>query len=66
MANKTLFKSIIGKLLPATNAVNDERAPAYAFTPKQALAQYAVTGCLNSTFYAAAESQLAKVMKLCA
>ncbi len=30
MANKTLFKSIVGKLLPKTDAINDERAPAYA------------------------------------
>src|SRR2546426_2926748 len=65
MANKNLFKSIVGKLIPATDAVNDERAPAYAFTPKHALAQYAVTGCLNATFYATAEAQLAKVIELC-
>ncbi len=30
MANKTLFKSLIGKLIPATDAINEERAPAYA------------------------------------
>src|SRR6266567_2608307 len=65
MANKNLFKSIVGKLIPATDAVNDERAPAYAFTPKHALAQYAVTGCLNAMFYATAEAQLAKVIELC-
>lgn len=65
MANKNLFKSIIGKLIPATEAVNDERAPAYAFTPKHTLAQYAATGCLNSTFYASAEMQLQKVIELC-
>jgi 60 kDa SS-A/Ro ribonucleoprotein len=65
MANKNIFKSIKGMLLPATDVVNDERAPAYAFTPKHALAQYAATGCLNSTFYANAEDQLAKVIELC-
>jgi len=65
MANKNLFKSIVGKLIPATDAVNDERAPAYAFTPKHALAQYAATGCLNATFYATAETQLQKVIELC-
>jgi 60 kDa SS-A/Ro ribonucleoprotein len=64
MANKTLFNSIIGKLIPATDAHNDERAPAYAFTPEHALAQYAATGCLNSTFYASAEDQAATVLKL--
>ncbi|HLM56206.1 MAG TPA: hypothetical protein VK422_08735 [Pyrinomonadaceae bacterium] len=65
MANKSLFKSIIGKLVPAADAVNEERAPAYAFTPKHALAQYAATGCLNSTFYADASEQLSKVLELC-
>jgi 60 kDa SS-A/Ro ribonucleoprotein len=66
MANKTLFKSLIGKLIPATDAVNEERAPAYALSPKQQLAQYAATGCLNRTFYAGADEQLAKVLALCA
>ena len=64
MANKTLFSSTLGKLLPRTDAVNSEQAPAYAFTPKHALAQYAVTGCLNGTFYASAEAQLETVLKL--
>ena len=66
MANKTLFKSLIGKLIPATTAINEERAPAYALTPKHQLAQYAATGCLNRTFYATADEQLAKVLELCA
>jgi 60 kDa SS-A/Ro ribonucleoprotein len=66
MANKNLFKSIAGKMLPKTDALNGERAPAYAFEPKHALAQYAATGCLNRTFYASAEEQLAKVIELCA
>jgi 60 kDa SS-A/Ro ribonucleoprotein len=65
MANKNLFKSIVGKLIPATDALNDERAPAYAFTPRHALAQYAATGCLNATFYATAETQLKTVIELC-
>ena len=65
MANKTLFQSLIGKLLPATDAVNHERAPAYALAPRHALAQYAATGCLNATFYATAEEQLTKVLDLC-
>jgi 60 kDa SS-A/Ro ribonucleoprotein len=65
MANKNLFKSIIGKLIPAADASNEERAPAYALKPEHALAQYAATGCLNSTFYAGAEEQLSKVLELC-
>src|SRR6266852_2421122 len=66
MANKTLFKSLIGMLVPATDAINEERAPAYALSPKHQLAQYAATGCLNTTFYASADEQLAKVLELCA
>jgi 60 kDa SS-A/Ro ribonucleoprotein len=65
MANKNIFKSFAGKLIPATNAQNEENAPAYAFSPKQALAQYAATGCLNATFYAGAEDQVKKVLALC-
>src|SRR5712691_7675389 len=66
MANKTLFKSLIGRLMPTTDALNEERAPAYALSPKHQLAQYAATGCLNTTFYASADEQLAKVLELCA
>ena len=66
MANKTLFKSLTGKLVAATDAINEERAPAYALSPKHQLAQYAATGCLNKTFYAGAGEQLAKVLALCA
>ena len=66
MANKNLFKSLVGKLIPATNAINEERAPAYQLSPKHQLAQYAATGCLNTTFYATADEQLAKVLELCA
>ena len=65
MANKKLFKSLIGKLIPSTDALNSERAPAYAFSPRHALAQYAATGCLNSTFYASADEQLERVLELC-
>src|SRR5499426_581716 len=66
MANNTLFKSLIGKLMPATDAINEERAPAYALSSEAQLAQYAATGCLNTTFYATADEQLAKVLELCA
>jgi 60 kDa SS-A/Ro ribonucleoprotein len=65
MANKNLFKSLAGQLIPAANAVNEERAPAYALPPKHQLAQYAATGCMNATFYAGAEAQLANVLELC-
>ena len=66
MANKNLFQSIKGALIPAADARNEEHAPAYQFTPEHQLAQYAVTGCLNSTFYASAETQLKTVLSLAA
>jgi 60 kDa SS-A/Ro ribonucleoprotein len=65
MANKSLFQSIVGKLLPRTDAINEEFAPAYRFSDKHALAQFAATGCLNSTFYATDAEQLDKVLALC-
>ncbi|HEU4433958.1 MAG TPA: hypothetical protein VFR51_11215, partial [Pyrinomonadaceae bacterium] len=66
MANKKLFKSLFGKLVPAADAINEEYAPAYALSPKHRLAQYAATGCLNATFYASAGEQLKTVLELCA
>jgi len=65
MANKTLFASLRDALIPRTDAVNSENAPAYALAPKQALAQYAATGCFGRTFYATAEEQLTNVLALC-
>ncbi|HEY7181789.1 MAG TPA: RNA-binding protein, partial [Blastocatellia bacterium] len=65
MANKNLFKTIAGKLLPRTDALNEHLAPAYALSPKAQLAQYAVTGCLNGAFYADADEQLDKTIELC-
>lgn len=65
MANRTLFRSLAGALIPKANARNHEGAPAYARTPEQTLAQYAATGCLNATFYAGAAEQLDRVLDLC-
>jgi len=65
MANKTLFKSLIGKLLPKADAVNEAGGSAYKLSPKAALAQYAATGCLNATYYASAEDQLQSILNLC-
>ena len=52
-------------LIPQTDTANSENAPAYALAPKQALAQYAATGCFGRTFYATADEQLARVLELC-
>jgi 60 kDa SS-A/Ro ribonucleoprotein len=63
MANKTLFQTLAG-MLPQADTVNEAGGKAFDFTPKHALAQYAVTGCLNGTFYATAETQLQRVLEL--
>ncbi len=64
MASKTLFSSFVGRFLPKADTRNEAGGPAFSFTPKHALAQYAVTGCLNSTFYASAPAQLDKALSL--
>ena len=64
MANKTLFQTVAGAILPKTNARNEAGGTAFALPPQHALAQYAVTGCLNATFYASAETQLARLLAL--
>lgn len=64
MANKSVFASIVGRLLPAANAKNHEGAPAYAMTPRHKLAQIAATGTFNATFYADGQAQLTDVLKL--
>jgi 60 kDa SS-A/Ro ribonucleoprotein len=66
MVNTQLFQSLKGKLLPAANGVNEAGGNAYALSPKQALAQLAVTGCLSNTYYAGATEQLNKVLELAA
>jgi 60 kDa SS-A/Ro ribonucleoprotein len=66
MANTQLFQTLKGKFLPAANVVNEAGGVAYALQPKQALAQLAVTGCLNNTYYAGAAEQLDKVLELAA
>lgn len=64
MANKNLFQTIVGKLTQRPDAINEAGAPAYSLTSEQALAQLAVTGCLNGTFYATAGTQLKTALEL--
>lgn len=66
MANASLFQTraiTTAKTLPNIN--NQAGAPAFAFEPKHALAQMAVTGCMHQTFYASAEAQLSEVIAHC-
>ncbi|MCA0401975.1 MAG: RNA-binding protein [Proteobacteria bacterium] len=64
MANKSVFASIVGKLLPRPDVKNHEGAPAYGLTPRHKLAQLAATGTLNQTFYAEAREQLDEITRL--
>lgn len=65
MANKTLFQTIAGRLLPKADTRNEAGGLAYRLSPQQALALYASTGCVNATFYANAEEQLDRVLAVC-
>ncbi len=68
MANKNLFQRIKNHFAPtsapAANTVNLAGGKAYAMSDAHALAQYAVTGAFNATYYASAEAQLEKVLEL--
>ena len=64
MANKSLFNSLVGRMLPQADTRNEAGGAAYAFSPEHALAQYAATGCTNSTFYASAQDQVQTVLSL--
>ncbi len=69
MANKNLFsnknkKSVSSKITRATDTTNQGGGTAYNLSDKAALAQYAMTGTLNGTFYASDEEQLKKVLEL--
>ena len=62
MANKGLFASAVGRLLPTPDVLNREFAPAYAYGPEHKLAQLAATGTLQDNFYSAAQAQLVDVL----
>jgi 60 kDa SS-A/Ro ribonucleoprotein len=64
MANKTLFQTLRGALVPAATVLNDAGAAAYELSPKATLARLAATGCLTRTYYASAETQLDRVLDL--
>lgn len=64
MANRALFGTAAVSLQRA-DAFNQAGAIAYAMSPRHALAQLAMTGCLNTTFYADAETQLGEVLARC-
>jgi len=64
--NKSIFQTACGLFTRIADTVNEAGGKAYKLTAKQALAQYASTGCFNQTFYAGADEQLDKVIELAA
>lgn len=64
MANKKLFKSVSGPVVPMADIKNEAGGRAYKMEDKHAVAQYVATSCLNGTFYSTAESQLDTITKL--
>lgn len=48
-----------------TEVRNEAGGIAHKMEPFHALAQYALTGCLNQTFYVTAEAQAADILKMC-
>ena len=51
---------------PPATTINEAGGAAYEFGPEHALAQLAMTGCTNDTFYTTAEEQVNKVKELAA
>ncbi|SMR71151.1 SS-A/Ro ribonucleoprotein [Aliiroseovarius halocynthiae] len=62
MANKSVFASMKGRLLPKATAKNAAGAPAYAYSDAHALAQVAVTGTFGGMFYQSAQDELEYVV----
>ena len=64
MANKSVFASIKGRLLPAADTTNAAHAPAYRYSDAHALAQVAMTGTFGATFYQDPMQELSRVLEL--
>ncbi|MDX8354933.1 RNA-binding protein [Cognatiyoonia sp. IB215182] len=64
MANKSVFASMKGRLLPAASATNLAGAPAYTYSDAHALAQLAMTGTFGQTFYQDPMQELQRAVAL--
>ncbi|MGP6085763.1 vWA domain-containing protein [Antarctobacter jejuensis] len=64
MANKSVFASMRGRLLPKATTRNAEGAPAFAYTDAHAFAQLAATGTIGGMFYQSAQDELTRVIDL--
>lgn len=69
MATKKLFanknkSTVSAKVTLPTNTVNEAGGTAYKLSDKAALAQYAMTGCFNGTYYVSDKDQLKTTLEL--
>jgi 60 kDa SS-A/Ro ribonucleoprotein len=69
MATKKLFATknkttVSNKTTLTVNTVNQAGGTAYSMSDKAALAQYAMTGCFNGTYYSSDEEQLKRTLEL--
>lgn len=62
MANKSVFENKLGM---DTGVYNEAGGAAYRLEPAHALAQYAMTGTMNQTFYASADTQVKTILEIC-
>lgn len=71
MSNKNLFSTqkknkstVSAKVTLKPNTVNEAGGVAYKLSDKAALAQYAMTGCFNGTYYVSDKEQLKTALEL--
>lgn len=63
MANKSVFASLKGRLLPKATALNAEGAKAYAYGAEHKLAQLAMTGTFGGGFYQDAQTEVSALVE---
>jgi len=63
MANKSVFASLKGRLLPKATALNAEGAKAYAYGAEHKLAQLAMTGTFGGGFYRDAQTEVSALVE---
>jgi 60 kDa SS-A/Ro ribonucleoprotein len=69
MSSKKLFASKVSKsakklVTKVTNVINNAGGTSYSLSDKAALAQLAMTGCFNGTYYVSDKEQLDKTLAL--
>ena len=62
MANKSVFASLAGRLLPKATATNAAGAKAYAYGAEHKLAQLAMTGSFGGGFYQDAQAEVSALV----